>query len=362
MMTTVAAPQPMRHRIETVPQHWRELAAYLAAQGMKLDLETQPQQFAGGFANLNYLIHIDGKPAVLRRPPRGPWPPGAYDMGREFRILSRLWEQFPLAPRGLHLCEDTRVIGVPFQIVEYRAGISVRESLPEPFCQDAVVAKNLGETLIDLLAQLHGVDPASVGLETLGKPAGFLKRAAEGWIKRASLAIEGWGTERAQQLIIELAHWLRAHQTENRGAVLLHNDFKLDNVLLDPQSLQPVAVLDWDQGTRGDGLYDLAILLSYWTERDDPEAMQQMAQMPTAQAGFPTREQAAQRYAQKVGRKLDDFRFHRVLAQVRTAVIFQQLHARYRSGETRDPRYGTFGELGEGLLAFALDIARERVF
>ncbi|MBB6095393.1 aminoglycoside phosphotransferase (APT) family kinase protein [Povalibacter uvarum] len=361
-MTTIAAPQPMRHRIETVPQHWRQLEEYLASRGMQLRLDTDPQQFAGGFANLNYLIHIDGKPAVLRRPPRGPWPPGAYDMGREFRILSRLWERFPLAPRGLHLCEDARVIGVPFQIVEYRAGISVRDSLPEPFCRDAAVAQRLGETLVDLLAELHRVDVAAIGLENLGKPNGFLVRAAEGWIKRASLAVEGWASAGTQQLIIELAHWLREHQIESHGAVLLHNDFKLDNVLLDPQSLRPLAVLDWDQGTRGDGLYDLAILLSYWTERNDPPAMHQMAQMPTAQPGFPSREQAALRYARALGRDLSDFRFHRVLAQLRTAVIFQQLHARWRSGETQDPRYAAFAELGEGLLEFAVSIARGQVF
>jgi aminoglycoside phosphotransferase (APT) family kinase protein len=362
MMNTTVAPVPMRASIETVPQHWRQLAAYLANHGMQLDLAQPPSQFASGFANLNYLIRIDGEPAVLRRPPRGPWPPGAYDMGREFRILSRLWQQFPLAPRGLHLCEDTRIIGAPFQIIEYRQGISLRDSLPPELGGDPAIARRLGDTLVDLLAQLHRVDPAQVGLDTLGKPAGFLQRAAEGWIKRASMAVEGWASDSTRQLIVELAHWLRVHQIDGGEAVLLHNDFKLDNVLIDPQSLQPLAVLDWDQGTRGDGLFDLAILLSYWTERDDPPAMHEMAQMPTAQPGFPTREQAAARYARALGRDLSDFRFHRVLAQLRTAVIFQQLHVRWRLGETRDPRYARFGELGEGLLEFAREISLGRVF
>jgi aminoglycoside phosphotransferase (APT) family kinase protein len=362
MMNTIAAPEPMRGRIETVPQHWRRLAAYLADHGMRLDLEQPPEQFASGFANLNYLIRIDGTQAVLRRPPRGPWPPGAYDMAREFRILSRLWQAFPLAPRGLHLCEDSRIIGAPFQIIEYRQGISLRDSLPPTLAADPAIARQLGETLIDLLADLHRVDPASVGLEELGKPSGFLQRAAEGWIKRASIAVEGWATNHTRQLINELAHWLRENQGEGNGAVLLHNDFKLDNVLIDPQSLQPLAVLDWDQGTRGDGLFDLAILLSYWTERDDPPAMHQMAQMPTAQPGFATRKEAAARYALALGRDLSGFRFHRVLAQLRTAVIFQQLHTRWRHGETRDQRYAEFGELGEGLLEFAREISLGRMF
>lgn len=357
-----AAAGTMRAEIETVPQYWPRLAAYLAGLGMRLDLDAPPQQFAGGFANLNYLIQLDGQPAVLRRPPKGPLPAGAYDMAREFQILSRLWQAFPLAPRGLHLCEDAKVIGAPFQIVEYRTGISLRDSLPASLAGNPVVGAALGNTLVDTLIELHRVNPAAVGLESLGKPAGFLRRAAEGWIKRASVAVDGWGTPATLQLIIELAHWLRENRVADASQGLLHNDFKLDNVLLDPVSLAPLAVLDWDQGTRGDGLFDLAVLLSYWTEPDDPPAMHQMAQMPTTSAGFPTRRQVAERYASACGRDLANFRFHRVLAQMRTAVIFQQLHVRWRRGETRDSRYERFGELGEGLLSFARSIARGDVF
>ena len=357
-----AAAEPMRADIETVPQYWHGLAKYLAGVGMELDLDTPPQQFAGGFANLNYLIRVDGRPAVLRRPPKGPLPPGAYDMGREFRILARLWEVFPLAPRGLLLCEDVRIIGAAFQIVEYRDGISVRDTLPAPLADNPDVAQALGNTLIDTLIDLHRVDPAAVGLDSLGKPAGFLHRATEGWIKRASIAVEGWGTPTTLQLIVELAHWLRENRCSESGIALLHNDFKLDNVLLDPQTLTPRAVLDWDQGTRGDGLFDLAVLLSYWTQADDPPVMHQMAQMPTARPGFPTRQQVAERYISALNRDLSDFRFYRVLAQLRTAVIFQQLHVRWRRGETRDPRYEHFGEVGEGLLEFARSIARGDVF
>ena len=362
MSTNLAMPEPLRASVETVPQHWRRLATYLDEHAMRLEIDPPPRQFAGGFANLNYLIKVNGQDAVLRRPPRGPLPPGAYDMKREFRILSRLWMRFALAPRGMHLCQDTRVIGAPFQIVEYRAGISLRDSLPPALANDASIAARLGNTLIDVLIELHRIDPVEVGLGELGKPHGFLQRAADGWIKRASIALEGWGSAHTLQLIVELSHWLREHQVADGPVVLLHNDFKLDNLLLDPHTLAPLAVLDWDQGTRGDGLFDLATLLSYWTEASDPVPMHLMAQMPTAQPGFATREQAAQRYASALGRSLAEFRFYRVLAQLRTAVIFQQLHARWRQGQTRDPRYAAFGELGEGLLEFALSIARGEVF
>lgn len=292
----------------------------------------------------------------------GPLPPGAYDMGRESRILSRLWERFALAPRSLHYCADPAVLGAAFQITEYRPGISFRDTLPPPLAGDAAVCRHLGTTLIAVLAQLHGVDPESVGLGTLGKPQGFLERAVEGWIKRAHLAVEGWGSARTLLLIDELSAWLRQHRVPDGAVVLLHNDFKLDNLLLDPKDLKPVAVLDWDQGTRGDGLFDLATLLSYWTEAGDPQAMHRLQQMPTALPGFPTRQQAAEAYAAATGRDLSDFRFHRVLAQFKTAVIFQQLHARWHSGATREARYAGLGAVAEGLLEFAHDIARNRIF
>jgi aminoglycoside phosphotransferase (APT) family kinase protein len=356
------ASEPLRGRHETVPQHWRRLAAYLAEHGMQLDIDPPPQQFAGGFANLNYLVRIDGRDAVLRRPPRGPLPPGAYDMEREFRILSRLWRAFPLAPRGLHLCADLKVIGARFQIVEFRQGVSLRDSLPPSVAGDAHAAARLGQSLIDVLIALHRIDPAQVDLHELGKPSGFLQRCIKNWVQRAAVAVEGWGSANTLQLIVELAQWLREHGVPDGSTVLLHNDFKLDNVLLDPATLTPLAVLDWDQGTRGDGLLDLAILLSYWVERDDPPAMHRMGQMPTAHAGFPTRQQAAERYANALGRSLEQFRFYRVLAQLRTAVIFQQLHARWRRGETRDQRYAAFGPLAEGLLEFARSIARGETF
>jgi aminoglycoside phosphotransferase (APT) family kinase protein len=361
-MSSLAMSEPLRGWHDTVPQHWRQLATYLAEHGMQLDIDPAPRQFAGGFANLNYLVRIDGRDAVLRRPPPGPLPPGAYDMEREFRILSRLWREFPLAPRGLHLCADPKVIGAPFQIVEFRRGISLRDSLPPSVAGDSHAAARLGQSLIDVLVALHRIEPGRVDLHELGKPSGFLQRCIKNWVQRAAVAVEGWGSANALQLIVELAQWLREHGIADGPSVLLHNDFKLDNVLLDPATLTPLAVLDWDQGTRGDGLLDLAILLSYWVERGDPPAMHQMGQMPTTHTGFPTRQQAAERYAHALGRSLEQFRFYRVLAQLRTAVIFQQLHARWRRGETRDQRYAAFGPLAEGLLEFARSIARGETF
>lgn len=352
----------LRPLSETIAQDWQALAAYLAGQGMTLETEPPPRQFAGGFANLNYLIRVDGAEAVLRRPPMGPLPPGAYDMGRESKILSRLHEQFALAPRALHLCQDESVLGAPFQITEFRRGVSFRAELPPQHQGDPATGEQLGGMLIDVLAELHGVDPAAVELDDLGKPDGFLERAVRGWRKRANLAVEGWGSQRTLALIAELGDWLEANRVPDGPASLIHNDFKLDNLLLKPDTLQPVALVDWDQGTRGDGLFDLATLLTYWVRPGDPECMTAMGQMPTDQPGFPGREEAAERYARATGRDLSNFRFHRVLATYKTAVIFQQLCARWHHGGTQDAYYATLGDLAEGLLELAHEIAQGRAF
>lgn len=336
---------------------WQGLARHLARRGHRLSLEPPPRRSAGGLANLNFLVEFDGAPAVLRRPPPGRLPPGAYDMGREFRILSRLWRAFALAPRGLFHEEDPAVFGAPFQILEYRRGFAVRAELPASLRHDPAVAAHLGRVLIETLAQLHAVDPLAVGLDTLGHPQGFLERTIEGWARRGEQARAGGAGRR----LPALAAWLRRHRVPDGAPCLLHNDYKLDNLLLDPRTLAPVAVVDWDQGTRGDPLFDLATLLSYWTEPGDPPALQQLRQMPSAAPGFPSRREAAALYAQLTGADLSDFRFHRVLGLFKLAVVFHQLHARYRQAQA-DARYAGFGAVADGVLEFAQAVARDEYF
>lgn len=364
-MSTTTSVQ-LRSAADTVAQDWPRLRDYLAAQGLALEIDPAPQQFAGGFANLNYLVMIDGAEAVLRRPPMGPLPPGAYDMARESRILTALHPavdpQFPLAPRALHLCRDAEVLGAPFQISEFRRGVSLRDELPAPFADDPEVGARLSTMMVEVLAKLHGIDLESVGLGDLGKPQGFLARAVEGWLKRATLATADWGMPRTDALIADLGNWLRANVVPDKHIVLLHNDYKLDNILLAPDTLAPVAVVDWDQGTRGDGLFDLASLLSWWTQAGDPPVMHALKQMPTAQPGFMTRRDVVDAYARATGFDVSDFRFHRVLAMFKTAVILQQLHLRYRSGDTTDARYAAFATIAEDLMALALDVSADRFF
>jgi aminoglycoside phosphotransferase (APT) family kinase protein len=279
-------------------------------------------------------------------------------MGREFRILSRLPNALPFVPRGLFLGADASVIGAQFQIIEYRPGLVIREHIPPDLAGRPEVGPRLSQVLLETMAAIHAVDTGAVGLDDLGRPAGFLARAVSGWRKRGMAALED-GTEK---LHVELGGWLEAHQVPDGTPALLHNDFKLNNVILDPRDLSPVAVVDWDQGTRGDPLFDFATLLSYWVHPDDPPALHDMAQMPADEGGFWPREQAVASYAALTGRDMSAFLFHRVLAMYKLGVIFLQLGYRWRSGATTDPRYADLTAIGTGIVEFAYEIAQGRAF
>lgn len=340
----------------TIPQDWRKLSDYLLTHGFFFDAASSPPQFAGGFGNLNYLFVIDGAHWVLRRPPLGPIPPGANDMAREYRVLSALNPVFTLAPRPLHFCSDASVIGAPFLIIEFRPGLIIRDKLPTGLSSMAV-GPPLSARLIEILGGLHAIDTAAVGLGDFGKPEGFLSRAVDGWAKRCAVACDGEISAVASEIIV----WLRAAPMPIGGVSLLHNDFKLDNMILDPLTLAPRAVVDWDMSTRGDPLFDLATLLSYWTEADDPPCMHDIRQMPTALPGFYTRAQMIDAYANKTGRYVSAFRFYRILAMFKLAVVYQQLGAQWQRGATNDPRFERFTALGASLLDFTHDIVQGRV-
>ena len=340
---------------DTHPIEQRRLGAHLAAVGLRLDDDVEIRQFATGLANINYRLSIDGIPVVLRRPPAGDLPPGAHDMKREHHILSRLHQAHPLAPRSLHLCEDTTVLGVPFQIIEYRPGLVIKGDDKSNLDGAPERCARLGEMLIETLVSVHRVDVDVIGLGDFGRPEGFIERAIDGWRARAERLQPVASTA---ALATEIGDWLAAQPRAERAPTLLHSDFKLDNLILEPETLQPRAIVDWDMGTRGDPLFDLATLLSYWTEPDDPECMHRLAQMPTTAAGFPDRSKVVSTYAAITGIDVSDFPVLRVLAMYKLAVVFLQLHALYGRGPDADPRYTDFDKLGEDLFLFTRDTAK----
>ena len=306
------------------PIDWRKVASHLKAHGHHLDVDFEPRRFAGGLANVNLLIRIDDGWAVFRRPPPGPIPKGAHDMAREHKVLSRLWRHCPLAPRGLHYCGDVEVAGAPFQIIEYQAGRVLRGDDPQQLGDDPALGGQLSDMLVDTLVQLHAVETEAAGLGDLGSPEGFMERTARGWIRRASAVLGAVPSPAG----IKVAQWLEGRPAPaSARPVLLHNDFKLDNIIIGQDAITPLKVIDWDMATRGDPMMDLAVLLSYWTQAGDPDCMCHLGQMPTARPGFLSREEVATAYAACTGLSLDGFIYARVLAIFRLAVVVLQLRA-----------------------------------
>ena len=337
-----------------VPQPWSQLAAELARHGLALD-DTPPRQFAGGLANLNYLVSVNGAPAVLRRPPPGPSSEGANDMAREWRVLSRLSAEYPLAPRGLHFCPDPSVLGAPFQLLEYRDGVAVGGAVPPALDGQPAVGGRLTQGLVEAMAALHALEPAAVGLEDLGRPEGFLDRQVEGWARRAA-AVYPDGLPAAAQAVLG---WLRRAVSAVRPgpARLVHGDLKFDNMLVDPATLRPVAVLDWDMGTRGDPLFDLAVLLSYWVEPADPPALHALGQVPSLDPCFPSRAEVAAAYLAASRRAPADLAFQLTLARFRLAIVWMQLYRRHADDPAVGRRYAGFA----GIAAAVLDWTAESI-
>lgn len=314
------------------------------------------RQFGGGHANLTYLLDFGGTEYVLRRPPLGPVAPSAHDMAREHRVLSRLWQRFPLAPRSYVLCTDHAILGVDFHVLERKQGFVIRTgNADEVLDGKPALCGRIGDMVVDVLADLHNVKPADVGLEDLGRPEGFVARQVDGWVKRWHAALDDTAPDAS-----DVIGWFTADIPDSPQVSLIHNDFKLDNVMVawdDPA--RAVAVLDWDMCTRGDPLMDLGTLLNYWADAADPESWRKAAFMPTDRPGFPTRADIARRYGARTGFDMSRLAWYQVFGAFKIAVILQQIYIRYLRGQTRDERFAVMGERVQALVDKARQMMRE---
>lgn len=203
----------------------------------------------------------------------------------------------------------------------------------------------MSKALVNALAEFHAVDYEGVGLDELGRPQGFIQRQIEGWYRRWQAATEGTANAGLAEME-RVYHWLRDNQPATADSSLLHNDYKLDNVMLaadDPGRI--VAIFDWDMCTLGDPLCDLGALLAYWTEPGDPPYFQAISMMPTGDLGFPSRRELADWYAEKSGRSIHNLHFYHALGLYRLAVIIAQIYIRYARGQTQDGRFEAFGPM-----------------
>jgi len=297
-------------------------------------------QFPGGHSNLTYLLSVGPDEYVLRRAPLGPIPPKAHDMAREFRLLAAIHPHFPPAPQPIRLCEDPALLGSPFYLMERRRGIIIRSALPPAWAHQGPA---ISQSFLDCLVQLHSVPLADPALLALGKPAGFVERQVRGWSDR-------WYRARTSVLpaMDAVIAFLQNNLPPEAPPALVHNDFKLDNLMFRPDDPSRVeAVLDWEMTTLGDPLTDLGLALCYW-DLPNSENAAHLAAGPvpcvTRGPGWLSRAELAAQWSARTGRGLAALPYHEILGIFKLAVIVQQIYARWCHGQTQDPRFANFDQ------------------
>ena len=311
------------------------------------------QQYPSGHSNLTYAIRLGERELVLRRPPFGSKVRSAHDMGREFRVLSKLHAVYPHAPEVLAFCDDEAILGAPFYLMQPIHGIILRKNLPPEIKLSPEKARKLNVSLIDELIALHRVDYAKAGLGELGKPEGYMARQVRGWIERYHNSKTHEYSE-----VEKIASWLEQNMPAAQAATLIHNDFKFDNVVLDAGDITKIkGVLDWEMATIGDPLTDLGTTLAYWVNQTDPEELKQNLSDVTTQEGSLSREEVAQYYAAHTNSDLSHIAFYLAFARFKLAVIVQQIFYRYQQGLTQDARFATLPTRVIALLRAALHAA-----
>lgn len=294
------------------------------------------RQFPGGLSNLTYLVTIGDRQMVLRRPPRGTKARTAHNMRREYRILSALHDVYPYCPQPLAYCDDSSVIGCPFYVMERIKGVIIRRELPPDFISSEEQAKALCYRLIEVLHQLHSIEYHAIGFENFGNPQGYIERQIQGWARRYRAA----KTPDAPDFEDIIAWFENKMPADSDRAAIIHNDFKLDNVVLAPDDhLRIIGVLDWEVATVGDPLMDLGSSLGYWVQKGDPPELQTVRFMPAVIDSALTREDLVRYYAELSGHPIDDFDFYYCFGLFRLAVGGQQIYYRYYHGQTSDKRF-----------------------
>ncbi len=314
------------------------LQKFLAEKLITEISDIEISQFPAGASNLTYLIKIGSEEYVLRRPPFGNKVKSAHDMSREFNVLSKLSKIYQPAPKPLFYCEDENIIGLEFYLMERRKGLIIRGKSPKELENSKKLQKEVCESFIENLVKLHLLDYKKAGLEHLGKPEGYTKRQVEGWTKRYfNSKTDEWKS------LEKSIGWLNANIPEDETASLVHNDYKFDNIMLDPENLtEIVAVLDWEMTTIGSPLMDFGTTLGYWMSKEVGDEMLSMQFNPRVLMENISRQDLAEMYAEKSGRDLSNILYYYVFGTFKIAVIAQQIYYRFVKGFTIDKRFVNF--------------------
>lgn len=328
----------------------QNLKQFLYGEGLISDVKSQleVEQYTHGYSNLTYLLRVEHKEYVLRRPPFGAIKRG-HDMGREFKVQSGVYTAFSKVPKMYTYTEDKSVLGCPFYIMEKVDGIILSAHQAKKRNIAANSFKTIADSWLDTFVALHTIDYKEVGLEDLGKPQGYVARQVRNWGKQyLNVATD------AVPVSEKVMKWMEEHQPKEYRYGLVHNDFKYDNVVFKDDSWKEVtAVLDWEMATLGDPLMDLGTSLGYWTMHNDHDFVKQGIPSPTSLEGNPSRSEVVQLYALKSGREVEHLVFYYVFGLFKIAVIAQQIYYRYSKGLTTDPRFSQLNTASELLCNLA---------
>jgi len=331
------------------------VAKFFAAHVEGGDAPLRFSFLSGGRSNLTYRVEGGGRTWVLRRPPLGHVLPTAHDMAREHRVLSALRDTGLPVPRTRALCSDEAVNGAPFYVMDFAPGVVIEEELPAGYATTPAERRRIGPALMRTLARLHAVDWRAVGLADFGRPEGYLARQVRRWS-------EQWERSKAGDvpLISELMRRLSAALPETPVSTLVHGDWRLGNVALDPHDPgRVVAIFDWEMATLGDPLADVGYTLVYWGEAGDAPGSRgpgRYAAVTTAE-GFHTRAELVDEYSRASGRDVASVEFYEVLALYKLAVISEGAYARWRAGLTAGEGFEKVERVSIPLCEAALAIA-----
>lgn len=313
---------------------------WLISQGIELQGEPEVTQFSGGASNWTYRLKYANRDLILRRPPKGTKAKSAHDMVREYNIQSALKSQYPIVPNMVALCTDESVIGCDFYVMDRIEGIIPRANLPKDLVLTEQQVSELCQNVVNALIDLHNVDyTQNPALMAIGKGEGYCERQVKGWDDRFEKAKTPDVPDFA-----DVREWLKANTPADSKTCIIHNDWRFDNVILDPnEPTKIIGVLDWEMATLGDPLMDLGSALAYWIEANDSPVMQAGRLQPTHLSGMMTREEVVNYYLNKTGLTVKDWKFYEVFGIFRLAGIVQQIYYRYYHKQTDNPAFKNFG-------------------
>ncbi len=316
----------------------RAVGNWLIEHGEDISGPVEVTQYSGGASNWTYRLKYENADLILRRPPTGTKAKSAHDMSREYYVQRALAEYYPVVPEMVLLCQDESVIGCDFYVMKRIEGIIPRANLPKEINFDELQTRELCTNFIDKLIELHQVPYEGTDLEKLGKGDGYCQRQVDGWDSRY---------EKAKTINVPsfkyVRQWLKDHVPSDSKTCVIHNDWRFDNVILDPENPSKIiGVLDWEMATLGDPLMDLGSSLAYWVEESDNAIFKATRRQPTHLKGMFTRAEVVEYYLNKTGLKTDNWTFYEVFGIFRLAVIAQQIYYRYYHKQTNNPAFKDF--------------------